>query len=790
MNRPTRLLAALTLVTLLLPLAPAVSQASTPPWHSWAGTATGVYRDATYDRGEFIYSNGIFQNRGANADAAGRHRTDYFPGEAAPTYSPPRDLYLAYTYDFFGAHRSTYNGTYHLPTDRARWPDFTADLAELRLATEGTDLYMRLQFTSFPGPDTQVATLAFAPAAAPGAAHPWPAGAGISSPWTAAITLWGTGAQVDTTGGSQALVAAGGAFRTYDHFLEARVPLSLLPPGTWTLTGGSGLNDPAATGHYWAVPTGDATATSPGAGGLLPSGAVWDLLFSRDSTWTFDERKQSDDLRSGVVSSDSQVVDPAYLQARVTAPAPLRTGDISRFFTSHIGTADGIDRSAGALPLAPPTTPPNPLFPRPLEDFNISYHYLGSLQPYYMHVPTSYPSRSSSRPLIVYLHGVTGLPDEPFYNPVGLVTMADQQGYLLASALGRGDYFYRGPGDVDVKEVIADVEKHYDVDPNRVYLMGHSMGGYGTNNVSIHNPDLFAAVAPAEGTDSIALHQNLRNLPWLEMTAEEDLDVMGTNAKLLYGNLSADGYDATLVDYKFKIHEYSSIYDTLDRIFAFFAAHTRNPDPAVVSYSRLPGEDMPAIGLVYDHAYWVSGLRSADPAKRSDTTVESMGLSHGALKPAGATRTDVTGDELGGKTGLPRTLREVFQTTPSYDPAAPVANRAILTLSNVAAVSLDLQRMGLVDDCSLRLTVTSDAPVRVSVASRSVAFPAGTSQRQGLGAACVTASDRGLPGTTRSPHAPVVVVLVLATLATFTAGILRRRRRLRSRASLTAGPAG
>ena len=761
MTRSTRVLAATALASLLLPMAPVVSGAAAVAWHSWAGTATGVYRDATYDRGEFIYSNGIFQNRGANADAAGRHRTDYFPGELTPIYSPPNDLYRAYTYDFFGAHRSTYNGTYHLPTDRTMWPDFTADLAEVRMAVDGGDLFIRMQFTSFPRPDAQVATLAFASSASPGAAHAWPAGAGISSPWSTALTLWGTGAQLDTSGGPQTLVAAGGDFRASSHFFEARVPLAQLPAGPWSVTGGSGLNNPLSTGHYWAVPSGDATATSPGAGGALPGGAVWDLLFSRDSTWTFDEKKQSDDLRSGVVTSDAQVVDPAILQAHSTIPAALRTGDLSRFFTSHIGSADGIDRSAGLVAFAPPSLPPNPLFPAPMEDFDITYHYLGSLQPYYMHVPASYPARTSSRPLIVYLHGFTGLPDEPFYNPVGLVPMADQEGYLLASALGRGDYYYRGPGDMDVKEVIADVEKHYDVDPNRIYLMGHSMGGYGTNNVAIHNPDLFAAVAPAEGTDSIALHQNLRNVPWLEMTAEEDLDTMGTNAKLLYSNLSADGYDATLVDYKFKIHEYSSIYDTLPRIFAFFAAHTRNPDPAVVIYSRLPGEDVPAIGLVYDHAYWVSGLRNADSTKRSDTNVETLGISHSALKPAAAQKTDVTGDE-GGPTGLPRTLRELFQTTPAYDAPGPTSNRAELNLTNVSALTLDLQRMRLVDDCTLTLDLTSDVPVTINVGSRSVTAPAGTTSQKGFGAAC--AITTGLPGTTRGPFSVGLLVLLLLIL--------------------------
>ncbi len=403
------------------------------------------------------------------------------------------------------------------------------------------------------------------------------------------------------------------------------------------------------------------------------------------------------------------------------------------------------------MPFAPPSAPPTPLGLAPLADFDVTYHYTGRLQPYYMHVSAAYAARSAPMPLIVYLHGFTGLPDEPFYNPIGLVTTADQHGYLLASALGRGDYSYKGPGDIDVKEVIADVEKHYDVDPNRVYLMGHSMGGYGSNNVAIHNPDLFAAVAPAEGTDSIDLHQNLRNVGWLEMTAEEDLDTGGAQAKKLYGNLSADGYDATLVDYKAKIHEYSSIYDTLPRIFDFFGAHRRNPNPAVVIYSRLPGDDVPSIGLVYDHAYWVSGLRSADVAKRADTVVESLGLAHANLTPTSAAHTDVIGDE-GGPTMLPRTLRELFQTVPAFGPAVGVSNAANINTTNDSALSLDLARMGLRDDCTLTLHVNSDHALAINLGRESVSAPAGTSIQtvgSGVCAASTPGGGGGTPNTGR-----------------------------------------
>jgi predicted esterase len=48
--------------------------------------------------------------------------------------------------------------------------------------------------------------------------------------------------------------------------------------------------------------------------------------------------------------------------------------------------------------------------------------------------------------------------------------------------------------------VLEIVRKDYAIDPDRIYLMGHSMGGGGTFHLAIKYPDLWAglaAVAPA-----------------------------------------------------------------------------------------------------------------------------------------------------------------------------------------------------------------------------------------------------------------------------------------------------
>jgi dienelactone hydrolase len=268
---------------------------------------------------------------------------------------------------------------------------------------------------------------------------------------------------------------------------------------------------------------------------------------------------------------------------------------------------------------------------------------------------------------------------------------------------------------MDVMEVLRDVQRHYRVDPSRIYLMGHSMGGYGTNNVATRHPDLFAAVAPAEGTDSIDLAANLRNVPWFEVSAEEDLDTGAQSAKQMYAALSDPGYDATLLVYDFKIHEYSSIYDNLPQLFRFFGRSRLARDPAIVSFTRPAGQDRPELGLVYDHAYWVSGITAADPKAAASMTITSDAIPHPAADPAAAQRTTQLVYDPDAPTK--RSIAELYTTTPAAGPDLPRANVLHVTARNTAALTVELTRARL-REARLRIEADVDQPVALTLRSK------------------------------------------------------------------------
>jgi pimeloyl-ACP methyl ester carboxylesterase len=64
-------------------------------------------------------------------------------------------------------------------------------------------------------------------------------------------------------------------------------------------------------------------------------------------------------------------------------------------------------------------------------------------------------------------------------------------------------------GRLDALEVLELAKKAFPIDTNRVYLVGHSMGGHGTWHVGLTHFDLFAAICPAAGW---ACHQLY--VPW------------------------------------------------------------------------------------------------------------------------------------------------------------------------------------------------------------------------------------------------------------------------------------
>jgi predicted esterase len=63
-------------------------------------------------------------------------------------------------------------------------------------------------------------------------------------------------------------------------------------------------------------------------------------------------------------------------------------------------------------------------------------------------------------------------------------------------------------GRIDALDVLQQAKEIYDIDPDRVYLTGHSMGGHGTWYLGATYPDRFAAIAPSAGYMNLLRYRN------------------------------------------------------------------------------------------------------------------------------------------------------------------------------------------------------------------------------------------------------------------------------------------
>jgi poly(3-hydroxybutyrate) depolymerase len=119
----------------------------------------------------------------------------------------------------------------------------------------------------------------------------------------------------------------------------------------------------------------------------------------------------------------------------------------------------------------------------------------GSVQ-YYAVTPIGREEDGGDRPaLFLTLHGagVQGSRQAQVYGP-------KDWGHVVAPTNRRPYGFdWEDWGRLDALEVLQNVLRRYNIDRQRVYLTGHSMGGHGVWQVGATFPDKFAAIGPSAG---------------------------------------------------------------------------------------------------------------------------------------------------------------------------------------------------------------------------------------------------------------------------------------------------
>lgn len=236
----------------------------------------------------------------------------------------------------------------------------------------------------------------------------------------------------------------------------------------------------------------------------------------------------------------------------------------------------------------------------------------GSQQLYAVYTPKSFVA-GQKYPLVISLH----MEQSTHRLNLRQVLGADQVApvrypeAVVACPMARGTMGYQGIAEKDVYDVLADAQRRFPIDPDRVYLTGISMGGAGALRLALTRPDVWAAVAvvcPMADPAAEALAGNALNLPIRIYQGDQDPLVPVAFARAWQRRLVDAGAPAEYLEYPGVRHNAWVLAYREGAVFDWFAQFRRQRSPDRV---RLTADS-----YRYDSAYWVriDGLTPGTPA--------------------------------------------------------------------------------------------------------------------------------------------------------------------------------
>lgn len=338
-------------------------------------------------------------------------------------------------------------------------------------------------------------------------------------------------------------------------------------------------------------------------------------------------------------------------------------------------------------------------------------------------MPPSGAAPGAGHGLILSLHGagVEASGQAAAYSPKGWA-------YLVAPTNRRRFGFdWEEWGRLDALEALGDALGAYAIDPERIHLTGHSMGGHGTWNVGVHHAGRFGVIAPSAGWISFELYggpahptgpigrarQGSQTLDFISnlgpktvyiLHGDADDNVPVTHARQMFAALEPIVSDLTYHEepgaghwWDLDPNEEGADCVDWEPLITRMEAVRRDPLPLVFSFTS-PGPFVnPTHSFVTLHSaesplsnLTVDASALATTVTLTTSNVRSMTLDGDALTAAGITTVTVDGDphavttgpleigpQTGKRAGLHGPLNQVYQRPFCfvYDEAGPAAYR-------------------------------------------------------------------------------------------------------------------
>jgi predicted peptidase len=199
---------------------------------------------------------------------------------------------------------------------------------------------------------------------------------------------------------------------------------------------------------------------------------------------------------------------------------------------------------------------------------------------------------------VVALHGLNITPLQQILFD-GTTDFAERHGFIVLAPMGfnlsswwgsrtgtpvttaavkpGGDVRYANSelAEIDTMALLKSIREQYAVDGDRIYLMGHSMGGAGTYYLGGKYNDIWAGLAPISGAGGIAegTAERYTSLPTLVMHGAKDSIVPPATSRRAVAALQAVGAPYLYLEFPDQDHEFWIRRGAaqMENVFLFFS---------------------------------------------------------------------------------------------------------------------------------------------------------------------------------------------------------------------------
>ncbi|MBN1510277.1 MAG: prolyl oligopeptidase family serine peptidase [Sedimentisphaerales bacterium] len=184
---------------------------------------------------------------------------------------------------------------------------------------------------------------------------------------------------------------------------------------------------------------------------------------------------------------------------------------------------------------------------------------------YLLYLPKGYGEKDQKWPLMMFLHGAgergSDLNRVKVHGPPKLIEQGKDMPFIVVSPQCPFEQWW--PEKIETLTALLDeIQSKCAVDPDRVYLTGLSMGGFGTWALGSAHPERFAAIAPICGGGQTYLARKLVNVPVWAFHGAKDPVVPLAESEAMVQAVTRAGGQAKLTVYPEAQHDsWTATYD-------------------------------------------------------------------------------------------------------------------------------------------------------------------------------------------------------------------------------------